>query len=119
VSHCLLATGPGRHNPTAETFVTNENLRTRYLTPLEYERLQGFPDNFTRIPWGGKPAEECPDNPRYSALGNSMAVPCVSWIGRRIHESHTKEQRSRIMSGIRSVSRLEVRAKAIAESRAG
>jgi DNA mismatch endonuclease (patch repair protein) len=47
-----------------------------------------------------------------------MAVPCVSWVGRRIHESHTGEQRSRMMSGIRSVSRLEVRARAIAESRA-
>jgi DNA (cytosine-5)-methyltransferase 1 len=56
----------------------------RRLTPTECERLQGFPDNFTAIPWRGKPAEECPDGPRYRVLGNSMAVPVVLWIGRRI-----------------------------------
>jgi DNA (cytosine-5)-methyltransferase 1 len=56
----------------------------RRLTPIECERLQGFPDNFTRIPWRGKAASECPDGPRYKALGNSMAVPVVRWIGRRI-----------------------------------
>jgi site-specific DNA-cytosine methylase len=73
-------------NPTVETFVTDQDLRTRYLTPLEYERLQGFPDEFTRIPYGGRPVEECSDSLRYGALGNSMAVPCLSWIGRRIRE---------------------------------
>ena len=56
----------------------------RRITPIEAERLQGFPDNFTRIPWRGKPAEECPDGPRYKAIGNSMAVPIMSWLGRRI-----------------------------------
>lgn len=56
----------------------------RRLTPVECERLQGFPDNYTRIPWRGKPAEECPDGPRYKALGNSWAVPLFSWLGRRI-----------------------------------
>lgn len=56
----------------------------RRLTPLECERLQGFPDNFTRIPYKGKPAEECPDTPRYKAIGNSMAVPVMAWIGKRI-----------------------------------
>jgi len=94
-------------------------LRTRRLTPLEWERLQGFSDNFTRIPYGGNTAAECPDTPRYSALGNSMAVPCVSWVGRRIDERHTKAQRSRMMSGIRSVSKLELRAKQAAEAAAG
>jgi len=54
----------------------------RRLTPTECERLQGFPDGFTDIPWRGKP--NAPDGPRYKALGNSMAVPCMSWIGRRI-----------------------------------
>jgi site-specific DNA-cytosine methylase len=88
VSHCLLATGPGRLNPTVETFITDEDLKTRYLTPVEYERLQGFPDDFTRIPYGGRPAGECPDSLRYGVLGNSMAIPCLSWIGRRIRESH-------------------------------
>jgi DNA (cytosine-5)-methyltransferase 1 len=53
----------------------------RRLTPRECERLQGFPDNFTVIPWRGGMA---PDGPRYKALGNSMAVPCMAWIGRRI-----------------------------------
>lgn len=56
----------------------------RRLTPTECERLQGFPDNWTQIPYKGKPAEECPDTPRYKALGNSFAVPVVRWIGERI-----------------------------------
>lgn len=59
-------------------------LRVRRLTPVECERLQGFPDNYTQIEWRGKPAEECPDGHRYKALGNSMAVPCMAWIGKRI-----------------------------------
>ena len=61
-------------------------MAVRRLTPVECERLQGFPDNFTRIPWKRKPAEECPDGPRYKALGNSMAVPCMRWIGERINK---------------------------------
>ena len=56
----------------------------RRLTPKECERLQGFPDDWTKIPYRGKPAEECPDGPRYKALGNSWAVPCARWIGERI-----------------------------------
>lgn len=56
----------------------------RRLTPLECERLQGFPDGHTLIGWKGKPAEECPDGPRYKAIGNSMAVPVMRWIGRHI-----------------------------------
>lgn len=56
----------------------------RRLTPREGERLQGFPDDYTRIPWRKKPADECPDGPRYKALGNSMAVPVMRWIGERI-----------------------------------
>jgi len=59
-------------------------MAVRRLTPKECERLQGFPDNWTLIPWRGKPAEQCPDGPRYKALGNSMAVPCMAWIGSRI-----------------------------------
>jgi DNA (cytosine-5)-methyltransferase 1 len=57
----------------------------RRLTPTECERLQGFPDGYTAIPWRGKPAAECPDGPRYKALGNSMVVPVMAWIGRRIN----------------------------------
>lgn len=56
----------------------------RRLTPRECERLQGFPDDYTRIEWRGRPAEQCPDGPRYKALGNSMAVPVMRWIGQRI-----------------------------------
>jgi len=56
----------------------------RRLTPIECERLQGFPDNFTQIPWRNKPTEDCPDGPRYKAMGNSMAVPVMRWIGERI-----------------------------------
>lgn len=59
-------------------------MRVRRLTPRECERLQGFPDDYTAIPWRGKPADQCPDGPRYKALGNSWAVPCVRWIGQRI-----------------------------------
>lgn len=59
-------------------------MQVRRLTPVECERLQGFPDNYTAIPWRNKPAAECPDGPRYKALGNSWAVPVVRWIGRRI-----------------------------------
>jgi DNA (cytosine-5)-methyltransferase 1 len=60
--------------------------RVRRLTPRECERLQGFPDDFTRIPYRGKRADLCPDGPRYKALGNSMAVNVMEWIGERIAE---------------------------------
>ena len=61
-------------------------LSVRRLTPTECERLQGFPDNFTQIPYRNKSAENCPDGPRYKALGNSMAVPVMKWIGERIQQ---------------------------------
>lgn len=71
----------GKHGkPPAVSTAT----QVRCLTPRECERLHGFPDDFTAIPWRGKPAEQCPDGPRYKALGNSMAVPVMAWIGRRI-----------------------------------
>ena len=56
----------------------------RRLTPTECERLQGFPDNYTQIPYRKKDAENCPDSPRYKAMGNSMTVPVMKWIGQRI-----------------------------------
>ena len=64
--------------------VINQKMAVRRLTPTEYERLMGFPDGYTTIPWRKKPADECPDGPRYKALGNSWAVPVVRWIGERI-----------------------------------
>ena len=66
--------------------VLQEGFAVRRLTPVECERLQGFPDNYTQIPWRGKPASECPDGPRYKALGNSKAVPVVRWLGHRINQ---------------------------------
>jgi DNA (cytosine-5)-methyltransferase 1 len=54
-------------------------MAVRRLTPVECERLQGFPDNYTNI------KNKCPDGPRYKALGNSWAVPVVRWIGERIN----------------------------------
>lgn len=59
---------------------TGGEMVVRKLTPVECERLQGFPDDYTKVPYKGKPAEECPDTPRYKALGNSMAVPVMRWI---------------------------------------
>jgi DNA (cytosine-5)-methyltransferase 1 len=59
-------------------------MTVRRLTPRECERLQGFPDDYTLIPWRKKCAEDCPDGPRYRALGNSMAVNVMAWIGERI-----------------------------------
>ena len=64
----------------------SDGLQVRRLTPTECERLQGFPDNHTQIPWRGKPAADCPDGPRYKAIGNSMAVPVMRWIGRKIKQ---------------------------------
>jgi DNA (cytosine-5)-methyltransferase 1 len=55
-----------------------QSMAVRRLTPVECERLQGFPDNYTNI------KENCPDGPRYKAMGNSMAVPVMQWIGKRI-----------------------------------
>ena len=66
--------------------MVNESVEVRRLTPIETERLQGFPDNYSQIPWNGKPADQCPDGPRYKACGNSMAVPVMRWIGERIQK---------------------------------
>lgn len=64
----------------------------RRLTPRECERLQGFPDDWTKVPYRGKPVEECPDTPRYKALGNSMAVPVMRWLGERIDRKESGEK---------------------------
>ena len=61
----------------------------RRLTPLECERLQGLPDGYTKIPYRGKPPDECPDTPRYKALGNGWAVNCARWVCRRIQDYDT------------------------------
>ena len=64
----------------------SDGLQVRRLMPVECERLQGFPSSHTQIPWRGKPAADCPDGPRYKAIGNSMAVPVMRWIGRKIKQ---------------------------------
>jgi DNA (cytosine-5)-methyltransferase 1 len=68
----------GQHPPLLTS------MAVRRLTPVECERLQGFPDGYTNIPW--RKAAESPDGPRYKALGNSWAVPVVAWIGKRIQD---------------------------------
>lgn len=68
--------GTGRGQP-----IVPAGMAVRRLTPVECERLQGFPDGHTDVPYRSKPAA---DGPRYKAIGNSMAVPCMAWIGRRI-----------------------------------
>jgi len=106
-SRCLLASGTGR-NLSAETLLIDGvpdprvpvewldadgepcdpviEAEARKLMPVEWERLQGFPNDYTLVPYRGRPADErfCPDGPRYTALGNSIAVPVLSWIGQRI-----------------------------------
>jgi DNA (cytosine-5)-methyltransferase 1 len=74
-----LAAQPGMKQTTYISFT--DTLAVRRLTPTECERLQGFPDGHTAVPHRGKPAA---DGPRYKALGNSMAVPCMRFIGERI-----------------------------------
>jgi DNA (cytosine-5)-methyltransferase 1 len=64
----------------------------RRLTPTECARLQGFPDGWARIPWRGKPEDQCPDGPQYKCYGNSMAVNVMRWIGERMHVVHQIEQ---------------------------
>ncbi|MFM1752268.1 MAG: hypothetical protein RL119_1230, partial [Actinomycetota bacterium] len=83
VAPTLPAADGGNRTPTLMN-----GMAVRRLTPVECERLQGFPDNYTNIPWRKK--EEAPDGPRYKALGNSMAVPCMQWIGDGI--SHVTER---------------------------
>lgn len=79
VQNCLRASSGGGDKPHVLTA-----MQVRRLTPEESEALQGFPRSYTAIPWRGKPADQCPDGPRYKALGNSWAVPNVRWIGQRI-----------------------------------
>jgi len=82
-----LRANPGsgwRSNGTPVEGVAIQAMQVRRLTPVECERLQGFPDGYTNIPW--RKAAESPDGPRYKALGNSMAVPVMAWIGKRIQQ---------------------------------
>jgi DNA (cytosine-5)-methyltransferase 1 len=89
IAPTLTASNDPSRSPQS-TEVTNQvasvyaaSMAVRRLTPIECERLQGFPDDYTAIPWRGK--TETPDGPRYKALGNSMAVPVMQWIGGKIN----------------------------------
>ena len=82
VAQPLMAGGPVGGNQGGD-FVQASQVRR--LTPTECERLQGFPDNYTKIAWRGKISDDCPDGPRYKVMGNSMAVPVMRWIGERIN----------------------------------
>jgi DNA (cytosine-5)-methyltransferase 1 len=73
----------GRKPENGGENVMVQQMAVRRLTPVECERLQGFPDSYTDIKSKGKAT---PDGPRYKALGNSMAVPVMAWIGQRIQE---------------------------------
>ena len=85
IGHCLRSGASKADKHESTTYVAQgAAMQVRRLTPVECERLQGFPDGYTNIPWRGKP--ESPDGPRYKALGNSMAVPCMVWIGERINK---------------------------------
>ncbi len=79
-----LRTKPPGSQENSSTTAVMQNMAVRRLTPRECERLQGFPDDFTLIPYRGKLAA---DGPRYKAIGNSMAVPCMRWIGKRLVET--------------------------------
>ena len=70
------------HDGKSACFVNSPGFAVRRLTAIECERLQGFPDGYTDVPWRG--AEHAPDSKRYKALGNSMAVPVMRWIGEGI-----------------------------------
>lgn len=82
IAPCLNTAQGGQRDPCVA--LDKKALEVRRLTPRECERLQGFPDDYTKIPWRGKDADQCPDGLRYKALGNSWAVNCARWIGRRI-----------------------------------
>ena len=84
IAGCLRTRPPGSMENSSSTVVGMGQSCVRRLTPRECERLQGFPDDYTAIPWGKKSPADCPDGPRYKAIGNSMAVPVIQWIGRRI-----------------------------------
>jgi DNA (cytosine-5)-methyltransferase 1 len=76
--HCL-----AKDNASSAAIVEQDPWRVRRLTPVECERLMGFPDGYTEIPRGkkGKPASH---GPRYRALGNSIAINALRWVGKRI-----------------------------------
>ena len=95
VAHSLRADGfdASEDGTRRVTPLIPQAMTVRRLTPIECEFLQGFPRNYTLIPWRKKQAEDCPDGPRYKALGNSMACNCMAWIGERIAKWEAEHER--------------------------
>lgn len=89
-SHCIRSGASKVDKPDSTTYIGTP-WSVRRLTPEECEALQAFPRSFTRIPYRNKPADACPDGPRYKAIGNSWAVNCADWIGERIAEVNAWE----------------------------
>ena len=81
--------------------IVSSSCSVRRLTPRECERLMGMPDDWTKVPYRGKPAEECPDTPRYRAIGNSMAVNVMRWLGVRIDAINEGENPDEACSRLR------------------
>jgi len=92
VSQPLMANGPVGGNQGGDFIQPSVAHTVRRMTPRECERLQGFPDDYTQISWRGKEPEDCPNGHRYKAMGNSMAVPVMKWIGERIQEVENKRE---------------------------
>ena len=96
VAQVQWASGGGKvYNPTAQALRSGAEhnyqfaqigMQVRRLTPIETERLQALPDNWTLIPWRGKPAEDCPDGPRYKGVGNGQTVTVMKWLADRIRK---------------------------------
>jgi hypothetical protein len=82
LAHCLRSGASKADKPESTTYIS-QSMTIRRLTPRECERLQGFPDDYTLIQYRNKPAA---DGPRYKAMGNSMAVPVMRWIGEQIQK---------------------------------
>ena len=90
-ARCLQGDHDSRLGDSANV-VCAPTLRARRLMPIECERLMGYPDNYTRIPYRGKPAEQCPDGPRYEACGNGWAINCARWILLGVHRYLTEKE---------------------------
>lgn len=83
-AYCQQNPGGGRSHSLQ---IMTKQMQVRRLTPVESERLQGIPDDYTRIAWRGRAAEKCPDGHRYKAVGNSMPTKVMHWIGERIERA--------------------------------
>ena len=93
ISPTLTAMTGGNRQPCVYVELKDEKTDLRQVTPIEAERLQGFPDNYTQIPYKGKAKKDCPTSKRYEAVGRSMSINVMEWLGTRIEEVHNKYER--------------------------